>query len=501
MFKKFLFLIIFTLGAFSIFYMKDKLFNKQDTLVFATSSLPFSSDPMDYDAYVHHYAFTSLLGNLVSSSKKGELFPMIAKSWTRDSEGKHWEFILRNDLRYSNGDKVTAEDYALCLKRIAFLKKKTKSNSGVFEYLRGFDSIKSLKEVEGINFEGDKLIFDFKEPINDLPLKISFGFYSLVHPSLYDHNTGEWFSKKSIISSNAYELKDWSENQFVLQLRKGIPYVNYSTAIKNVKIVNFTKIHEAKDLAEIDFAVADKNSLMFDSSFEYIGSNEGFIIGYVECYDWKNPNNPMHELTIRKWLRYKFYEGLEKGGMSITTSFFPAALLNLKEQNFDFKASRPEFKHFSLVTHTMSRASKIKENSNKKSVQEIMDQGLKNLGQNSGIDISQIDYDESMEIEKVLGLAINGTGIDADEIVDTVKFMFSSKQGANLPDLNGKILKELEKENPNIEMINTELWNQAIIWPVRHYSKGHWFNKNRKFNFEQLNMNIPAIDFQFIRGM
>lgn len=499
MYRKLFFLSILFLIT-SVLYMKNKTKSK-DVLIFASGSIPYSSDPMEYDAYIHHYSFTSLFGNLVTSSKKGVISPLIAKSWFHDKDSKHWEFNIRDDLRYSNGDKVTAEDYALCLKRIAYLKKMSKSNSGVFEFLTGFDSITSIKNVEGIKASGEKLIFDFSFPMPDLPSKLSFGFYSLVHPSLYDHSTGKWINKRAVISSNSYELETWNDNEFIIKLRSNIPYVNYSSAVKKIKIINFSKIHEAKDLEQVDFAVADKNSLMFDSSFEYLGSNEGFIIGYVQCYGWDDPKQVMSDINVRKWLRYKFYEGLKKGGMEITSSFFPPALLNLKERPIEYKVSRPDFKEFKLVTHTMSKSSKIKENQDKQSVQEIMDLALKNMGNDSGVKVSQIDFDESMDIEKVLNLAINGTGIDADEIFDTIRFMFTSKQGANLPDFSGKIISELKKENPNIEIINQELWEQAIIWPVRHYTKGHWFKKNRNFNFDDLNMNIPAIDFQFVHGV
>lgn len=468
-------------------------------LNFVTISKPFSSDPMDYDLYIHHQAFTSVFGNLVSLGKKGEVVSQIAQSWSHDESAKKWVFIINNNLKYSNGDVITAADIEMNLKRVAFLKSKNNSQSGLFEYIEGFESIKKLNDVKGIYSEGNQLFLNFIQPMPDLLSKISFGFYSLAHPSLYDHQTGEWKNKHRTISSGPYEVVKWDDNSFELGLRKNIQYVDYNNAIEKISFIDLSLIKQSSDLNDVDILIADKSSLMVDSSFEYIGSSEGFKIGYVHCYGWDKVNSPLNNLEIRKWMRFKFYKGLQKSHFEIINSFFPSTFAGIKKFDLDFEIPKPVFKKFKIITHTMSAALKINENINQKSIPEIFNLALRNIGEDSDIEVEQIKFEDSMEIEKVMDIAINGTGIEADDFLSTVKFMFLSKHGINLPDSTGVILNELKKNNPDIDIINKELWNQAIIWPIRYYTKGYWFKKDSLINYDQLNLDLPAIDFQFIK--
>lgn len=469
-----------------------------NTLIFASNSMPYSSDPMEYDSYIHHYAFTSVFGTLVTAGKKGVIAPQIAESWSHVDNSRHWIFKIKDNIHYSNGDKITAEDYVKSLRRFAFLIRQANSQTGLVEYLEGFHEIKDLDNIKAIYSIGNDLHLKFSEPMPEAPFRLAFGFYALVHPSLFDEKTGKWLDPKKSISSNAYEIKLWNDERFVISLRDNLSDIDYSKAINEIQFIHLNTISNSRELQKVDFAIADKNSLMFDDNFEYRGTNEGFNLGYVECYGWNDKNNPLSKKELREWLRFKFYEGLYSNGMEITTSFFPPSLLGVRDVSRDYRRFKPEFNTFLLVTHTMNKASKISENQNKKSVQEIMDLALKNLGNDSGVVVKQIEFNESMEIEKVLHLAINGTGIESENFHDTLRFMFNSKHGANLPDLNGKIKKELEKNQPDINFINQEIWDQSILWPVRYYSKGHWFKKDSAFNFEIINLKIPAIDFQFI---
>ena len=59
------------------------IFNKsnQKTLVVASPRFPpFSTDPLDIDAMVHHISFSSVYSTLVSNYKNGELKGIIAEA-------------------------------------------------------------------------------------------------------------------------------------------------------------------------------------------------------------------------------------------------------------------------------------------------------------------------------------------------------------------------------------------------------------------------------------
>ena len=457
---------------------------------------PFSSDPMDYDYYIHHYAFTSVFGKLVSLEKKGQVTPLLAEKWSHDNDFKTWTFTIRPHLFYSNGDLITPKDIALNFTRMAFLKNKTNSQSGLLEFLIGFNSLKSAHDtIEGISYNQDQVVFKFIKPIPDLLSKISFGFYSLTHPSLYNLENGEWINKKLVISSGPYDVSEWTDSSFNLTLRKDLPYVDYKKAISKIHFQDLLKAKKSTDLKDIDIIVADKTSLMVDDTFNYTGSSVGLKIGYAQVYTWNKPG-PMNDINVRKWLRQKFYNDLNSHHFSTTKSFFPLSLKNLHDISDDVQIAKPNYKPFKLITHTMNSTAKIIENSARKSMAELFDSALSSL---NGDDVTLIknEITDDSDLEK-FDVVINGTGVEADEYWDTVRFMFLSKQGIKLPDASGKILAELKKANPDINVINRELWDQAIIWPIRHYTNGFWLKKEPRISFDEVNLDGPAIDFQFI---
>ena len=55
---------------------------------------------------------------LLSYSATGELVGGVAKEWTVAEDGLTYTFLLRDDARWSNGDPVTAEDFAFSLRRL-----------------------------------------------------------------------------------------------------------------------------------------------------------------------------------------------------------------------------------------------------------------------------------------------------------------------------------------------------------------------------------------------
>lgn len=482
--------VLLSLNRF-IFDKKNK-----ELVTFGVTAIAFSSDPLDYDYYTHHYAFSSIFAKLISAEKNGEIFPMIASSWSHQDEFKIWKFKIRSDLTYSNGDKILIEDVKLNFQRLAFLSNQKKSRSGILEFLEGFDKIKNIKnDFPGIRVEGKEIIFNFIKPMPDLLTKISFGFYGIAHPSLFDQETGDWIDKRKVISSGPYEVVSWNDNSFEIKLRPESQFYKVENPIKRLSFFVFTKIKDASELRKIDFLVAEKKSLLVNAEFEYVGSAENLKIGYAEVYSASRKGHPLTDVKIRRWLRYKFYSGLSKSNFPVTNSFFPITLKGLSPfPLIEFK-NKPEFEKFTLFSHKIRFSAKLQENNHKMGVVDHFTEALNALGDNSGVKLV-LDSRDNFESYDVI---ITGTGIEASDYWDTVKFMFLSKEGIKLPDLTGKIKSELKKENPDINFINQEMWDQAAIWPIRHYSGGYWFNKKSNIDYSEMNFNSPAIDFQFLK--
>ncbi|MEK9725099.1 MAG: ABC transporter substrate-binding protein, partial [Rhodospirillaceae bacterium] len=58
-----------------------------------------------------------LFSGLVSLDKSLKIIPELAESWKVLNGGTVYEFTLRPDIKFSNGDPVTAQDFKWSLER------------------------------------------------------------------------------------------------------------------------------------------------------------------------------------------------------------------------------------------------------------------------------------------------------------------------------------------------------------------------------------------------
>jgi oligopeptide transport system substrate-binding protein len=79
---------------------------------------PGSLDPHKATTLIEGNVLAELFEGLVTRDAKGELIPGVASSWTVGSDGMVYTFALRPDARWSNGDKVTAEDFVFAFRRL-----------------------------------------------------------------------------------------------------------------------------------------------------------------------------------------------------------------------------------------------------------------------------------------------------------------------------------------------------------------------------------------------
>ena len=462
-----------------------------------TPALPFSADPMKYDYFIHHIAFTSVYSTLVTTFQGREIKGVLAKKWSHDTDFKTWEFELRDDLRFSNGDLITANNVLGSLKRIVYLKRKQQSQSGLFEFLVGFDSFNNYsKDPIGISVTGNILTLRFTKTMKDVLEKISFGIYSVVHSSSYDPITLEWNPDKKVISSGAYEVLLWNKNEYVLKLRDSFNPLIRKNRIGEVHFKSIDTIKTSADLKLANIVIADSSSLMINDNFEYISSPLATKIGYIYCYGWNKANNPLNDVELRKWLRELVYQSLESQKFNYTTSFFPEIIEGVKKINRDRNLVKPQSSPFIITTHNFN-STKLPENNDKKSVAEIVEISFDFMSSNSTATLNKVTIEDGMDFNQ-FDLVVKGTGVDVLDPIEDIRFMFLSKQGIKLPDSSGLITEELKGEVPNVQKINQLLWDQAIIWPLRHYSTGLWIKKDSKLNFAELNVDSMALDFQFI---
>ncbi|PVE23700.1 ABC transporter substrate-binding protein [Microvirga sp. KLBC 81] len=84
----------------------------------ANSGEPETLDAHKTSTVQEAHILRDMLEGLVAYSAKGEAIPGQAEKWEVADDGKTYRFTLRNGLKWSNGDPVTAEDFVFSYRRI-----------------------------------------------------------------------------------------------------------------------------------------------------------------------------------------------------------------------------------------------------------------------------------------------------------------------------------------------------------------------------------------------
>ena len=78
---------------------------------------PRTLDPQLADDDFSFQVLRDLYEGLTSEDDSGQIIPGVADSWTLDSTGTIYDFHLRSDARWSNGDRVTASEFVQGLRK------------------------------------------------------------------------------------------------------------------------------------------------------------------------------------------------------------------------------------------------------------------------------------------------------------------------------------------------------------------------------------------------
>lgn len=456
---------------------------------------PFSADPIDYDALVHHFTFRSVLGGLVSQHKVGGYTGIIADKWSVSENKLKWTFHIRSDAKYGNGDRIAPKDVVNSLTRIAYLMSQKGSKSELFSKIIDADKITSATQnVSGLGFDSENVYLQLSEPYPEMLELLSFGPYSIVHPNNYDPVSGKWLDPRSVISSSFYEVADWTDNSFVLKLRPSyLPAIRHSQAYSTVRYV-----WAPNEMSNADIIAGDSTYNFLEPAYSFHGTLPSSIL-YVHCMPWREPDHPLSNIETRRNLRDSLYNKLAENNVHVTKSFFPLIMNGIKEFSATNNSSIEEpTKKTTKINMTIRLINRP--NPTILALSKALQSTLEDYGYSAkGVDVDYRTLSNNLNSDYIphnIDLAMISTEIVIDSPNHDIRFMIESKEGIRLPDVDGRIHKEISKQNFHPQIINELLWDQAVIWPVSHYATGLWCNDN--VDMSMLNHNLPPTDLAWM---
>lgn len=200
---------------------------RDQILHIASGAEPQSLDPHIVTGTVESRILQNLFEGLVTMDPVSlEIIPAAAEGWNISEDGKIYTFHLRKDLKWSNGDQVTARDFHYAMRRVlspklgnSFIEYFFKTVTNAIAYNKGeiddFDEV-GFKAVDDLTFE---IILDNSNPVLlrylDQPT-----FYPVHQATIEAHGTIDergtnWMRPENMLGNGAFRLTEWGVNTVV----------------------------------------------------------------------------------------------------------------------------------------------------------------------------------------------------------------------------------------------------------------------------------------------
>ena len=257
--KKFLkiFLILMTFLLVSCSNnKKDKQSDNSKTsnteIVTAIKKQEYNLDPKLSDSLNNDSVVSQLFEGLTEYSAHGKIALNQAESIEKSADFKKWTITLRDNLKWSDGSDITAEDYVESWMSILNYENKNPNAFKLFfikDAKKLYDGKAKLKEFDGIKILNKNTI----EVTMEYPVKNFDEILSNVF--MFPTKKDSKIDKENLITNSAFKLKSYTDEEIILEQNENY-WDNVNTKIKKItlKLVeNEILAYHLFDLEQVDF--------------------------------------------------------------------------------------------------------------------------------------------------------------------------------------------------------------------------------------------------------
>ena len=338
-------------------------------------------DSSDADDGCSLKAIHAVIDGLTKTDKKGNIVNAVAKSEELSEDGLTHTYKLRKDVKWTNGDPVTAHDFVYAWQRI-FRKK----GSYYYMFADGIASIEGAQELsdkidageeltdDDLNSMGVKAIDDYTLEVKTT-VRVSFFDELMAFPCFFPINEkfcekqGDKYGKsaKAILGNGAFIMTNWEPGS-VAEFEKNESYYDQKHVKLNklvMKLVQEPKVAaQAFEAGETDYAPINSDLVdkyKDDEAFKQV--YDGFLF-YISV---NFQNSDLANLNVRKAIslainRKDLCENVLKDGSQDASGFVPSGL-SISPEGKDFRDEADTYTSY-----------------DKKAAQAALDEGLKELG-------------------------------------------------------------------------------------------------------------------------
>ncbi len=200
---------------------------------------PQSLDPAIITGQLEGRICLALFEGLTTRNAKGEIIPGMAESWDKTPDGLTYTFHLRPEIKWSNGDPVTAFDFLNSWQRV--LEPATASEYAYQLYYLvngeayGTGKLKDFSQV-GVKAPDDHtLVVTLVHPTAYFLELTSFQTLCPVPLATVKKYGNDWTKPGKMISNGPYMLKQWRLNDYLLV--EANPYYWRPVPVHRIKVL------------------------------------------------------------------------------------------------------------------------------------------------------------------------------------------------------------------------------------------------------------------------
>ena len=172
---------------------------------------------------VNFEVLNNLVGTLTKRDGSGRFVPYLVKGWSVSEDKRRWQFQLKPNLTFDNGDPITAEGFTQHLTQ-QLLKYNKLHGGSLFEQLEGWDSFvnEDSSSITGLFSKNEIIYFHFNSIPSEFLEKLSILYFGYWHSE-----NAKLVKEGKFISSAAYSVSLFDKpHEITLVKRKDWPIEN-----------------------------------------------------------------------------------------------------------------------------------------------------------------------------------------------------------------------------------------------------------------------------------
>lgn len=199
---------------------------------------PDSLDPQKARSVEAHVVLRDLYECLTSLAKDASTAPGVAKSWEASPDGLTYTFHLRDNALWSNGDRVTGDDFVFALRRLV-------DPTTASQYAQLIDVVENVPAIVagraapstlGVAAPDDAtVVVRLAAPAPYLPGLLSFPSTCPVHRPTLEREGARFTRPGVMVSNGAFVLEGWVPGSTISVVRNRRYWNDAATRLDGVK--------------------------------------------------------------------------------------------------------------------------------------------------------------------------------------------------------------------------------------------------------------------------